>query len=250
MDEEDEEEDEFEEVEPQKANRKLFWAGLISLIIGSQIVALGSFVHNKLGILTTVYVYKDGVTVNSAESYGYLDQITGVIGIVITIIAFILIFIYMNQQRGEEKYQQYLKEKKESQEDDETDEDEEVPEPQMEPVLVQNKPFFWIGLALLLFTGPLGVVFGFAADDPASTAGTAGLASGSTLTIIGFILIFLAVRQALFGANTLEDHAYDYEEDEDESEEEEESENEEDEVGEDLDEELSAYDDLDDEEEE
>ena len=44
----EEEEEDTEDIEPAKAKRKLFWIGLISLIIGSQIVALGSFVHNKL----------------------------------------------------------------------------------------------------------------------------------------------------------------------------------------------------------
>ncbi len=250
-------------MEPAKANRKLFWIGLLSLIIGSQIVALGSFVHNKLGLFTKVYMapYPDAngnpiIWGDTSKVYGWVDQTVGIIGIVITLVAFVLIFIYMKQQGEEEKYREYLKDKKESEESEEkSEEDEEKEEEEeLEPLLVQNKLFFWIGLGLLLFTGPLGVIFGFAAEDPSSTAGTAGIASGSMLTIIGFILIFLAIRKALFGKKEEPGAEEEQEDDEYEDEEEYEDEGDFDDEDEDLDEELPESDEdeeeLDDEDEE
>ncbi len=131
----------------------------------------------------------------------------GIVGIVVTLIAFFLIFVYMKQQRDEEKYRKEIEEEGGKVVD-------------MEPPLVQNKLFFWVGLGLLLFTGPLGVIFGFATDDPSAGAGTAGIASGSMLTIIGFVLLFLAVRDALLGTKEVseeddEGEDEEYEEDED-----------------------------------
>ncbi len=217
--EEEEYEEEEGEVQPASANRKLFWAGLITLLIGSQGIALGSLIHNTLHIFVTTLQYRDGVTVNSAKAYGYLDQITGIIGIVITLIGFVLLLLYIKKQSDEEKYREHLKEEAKS------DPEIEIPEEFQEPVLVQNKMFFWIGLILMFITGPMGVIAGFAGGQSVDQLGAyVGGGGGGTLTVLGIILLFLSIWQRKTGeeGEEEEESEEEYEEYEDETEEEEE----------------------------
>ncbi len=194
---EEEEETEDEEGAPPesgeatlvKANKKMFWIGLITLLIGSQGVSLGSLVHNTLGIF--VQPGNRWGSPGSAKVYGYLDQTAGLIGIVLALIGMFLLILYMKKQSEEEKYREEFKENLE--------EGEEIPEDLQEPLLVQNKLFFWIGLVLVLITGPMGVIMGLVGGQSVDTIGAYGLGGGATLTVIGIILLFLAIWQRKSG---------------------------------------------------
>lgn len=199
--EEPEEEEEIEgEVGPAKADKKLFWAGLITLLIGSQGVALGSLLHNTLHIYVSVTTYKNGVRVDSATVYGYLDQIAGIIGIVITLIGIVLLIIYMKKQSEEEKYREQLEEEAEK------DPEIVIPDDFKEPLVVQNKLFFWIGFSLLLITGPIAVIGGLAGGHNVDQLGLyVGGGGGGILTVLGIILLFLSIWQKKTGEETEEE---------------------------------------------
>lgn len=182
--EEGEETEEKEVAEKAKANKKIFWAGLITLLIGSQGVSLGSLVHNTFHLFTsTPNKWNPG----SAKVYGYLDQMAGFIGIILTLIGLFLVILYIKKQNEEEKYREELKEN--------LKEGEEMPEEYQEPLLVRNKLFLWTGLILVFITGPVGVIMGLAGGKSVDNMGAYGLGSGALLTIIGIILLFLAIWQ-------------------------------------------------------
>ncbi len=191
---EDEVPPESGEAVPAKANKKMFWIGLITLLIGSQGVSLGSLVHNTLGIFVTP---GNRWSPGSAKVYGYLDQTAGMIGIVLALIGLFLLILYMKKQNEEEKYREEIKENLE--------EGEEIPEDLQEPFLVQNKLFFWIGLVLVLITGPIGVIMGLVGGQSVDTIGAYGLGGGATLTVIGIILLFLAIWQKKAGEEEVEE---------------------------------------------
>ena len=182
------------EVEEVRANKKMFWIGLITLLVGSQGVALGSLVHNTFYLFTST---PNQWSPGSAKVYGYLDQMAGMVGIVITIIGIVLLLLYMKQQGKEEKYREELKENLE--------EGEEIPEELHEPLFVQNKLFFWIGLVLVLITGPVGVIMGLLSGQSTDNMGYYGLGGGGIITVIGIILLFLAIWQKKEGEETEEE---------------------------------------------
>ena len=190
-----EEEENEGEVKPAKADKRMFWAGLITLLIGSQGIALGSLVHNTLKIGT----HDSGWGNPSYKVYGYLDQIVGIVGIIITLIGIFLLIMYMKKQSEEEKYREQLKEEAEN------DPEVIIPDEFQEPLLVQNKMFFWIGFTLMLITGPLAVIAGFLGQGSVDTIGAyVGGGGGGTLTVLGIILLFLSIWQRKTGEETEE----------------------------------------------
>ncbi len=110
----------------------------------------------------------------------------------------------MKQQDKEEKYREEIEEKEEG-----------------EPLLVRNKMFFWIGLILLLITGPVGVAAGLAGGKNVDQLGMGfGIGGGGILTIIGIILIFLAIWQKKAPEEPSEENEEEEEPEEDELDEE------------------------------
>ncbi len=96
LEEDEEMEDEWEDLLEEEPSKGKLYLGIIVLLFGSVGLSFMSWFHNQLNLF-------EGVVDNYSPHYGYIDQMVGGSGAVVSIIGLILIYMWWKDNRQAEE---------------------------------------------------------------------------------------------------------------------------------------------------
>ncbi len=79
----------------EKSSKRLFWLGLILVLVGGPGIALGSWLHDVLYISIANY--------DNFLSFGWVNQMVSAVGIIILVIGIILLILSLPKIQSEEE---------------------------------------------------------------------------------------------------------------------------------------------------
>lgn len=79
----------------EKSTKRLFWLGIILVLVGGPGIALGSWLHDVLYISIANY--------DNFESFGWANQMVSAIGIIILVVGIVLLILSLPKIQSEDE---------------------------------------------------------------------------------------------------------------------------------------------------
>jgi hypothetical protein len=79
--------------EKERGSKRLFWAGIILVLVGGPGVALGSWLHDLLGI---------PIGGTAFDTFGWLNSLVSIVGIIILVIGIIFLILSLPKLKDDE----------------------------------------------------------------------------------------------------------------------------------------------------
>ena len=87
----------------EKGSKRLFWLGLILVLVGGPGIALGSWLHDLLNISIANY--------DNFASFGWANRLVSSVGIIILVVGIILLILSLPKLRSDDEEEEIIKEK-------------------------------------------------------------------------------------------------------------------------------------------